>query len=176
MSPINIQLADLGRLRRTKALHISAKLDPSELSPILRNRTIRAIKQAYIPTNAYWGVGLLAKYLLKQAGVFYVYSKLRGHVWVGWDESAARIPPEIERQFKELFEADRTAYQVQGGTPGWPSGWSAVGCFMTFYVLNPRQHIQPIMIEYAKDPKYQEKVAPYLELIEAGKPIDFNVQ
>lgn len=177
MNPINTHLVDLGRLRRTNALYVSARVEPKQLSPILRNRMIRSIKQAYIPTNAYWGVGLLTKHILNQADVFFVYSKLRGNIWVGWSEAHMRIPPAIEQQFKEIFEADRTATQVAGINLGgyYYTRWENVHRFMPLHILKPQQHILPIMIEYAENPKYQAKVAPYLELIEAGKPIDFTV-
>ncbi len=191
MKSINVSLNNLSRVTRTNAVDIQAKFEPARLTVRLRNRLIRSLEQAYIPSNAnrlirsleqayipsnaYWGVGLVAKELLDQAGVFYMNGKTRGYIWVQWSGS---MPREIREAINEVLVADHAAATVQGMQVDPQQLKSGDAPYRHFYmrVLKPHQHIVPILKPYAETPAYKSAVAPYIEAIRSGQPIVINVK
>lgn len=176
MNPLNLPLHMLNRVTRTNAVDISASFDPKRLTVRLRNRMIKSLEEAYIPTNAYWGVGLVAKHILDEAGVFYMAGKMRGYVWVQW---GGTLPPELIAPLNELLVADHAAATLQGdGSEVQTINENRLRSHNYFHlrVLKPSDHLVPLLKPYAQAPAYRYAVEPYIRRMKDGEPIVINVK
>lgn len=170
---IDIPLHTLGRAVRTNALDIQATFDPKRLSVRLRNRMLRSLEQAYIPTNAYWGVGMITKCVLDAAGVFYMMGRLRGYIWVQW--GGELLPADFLAPLNELLLADHTAATLQGRLT-YLEVLKPHSHYFHMQVLKPQQHLVPLLKPHAESDAYKSAVEPYIDAVKSGKPIIINVK
>lgn len=177
MKPIQIPLHILNRVTRTQAVDIQATFDPKRLTVRLRNRMIRSLETGYIPSNAYWGVGLVSKHFLDSAEVFYIAGKMRGYTWLQWPPDL--MPENVRVKLNEIFEADHTATIIRNGLHSTQKymierrsnrGWAQL------YTLKPKDHIPGLLAGNAATPAYRKAVAPYIQRVKDGEPIVINVQ
>lgn len=173
---LHTNLLELARLRRVNAVRVQAQLYTDQLSVRHRNAVLRSLEQAYVPSNAYWGVGMLSKQLLDHAGVFYITGKRRGYIWIDWGSRVEFMPAGVGEALKDLVTADRTASAVAGhGGKVDPKFNPRTDAFIHLHVLKPADHIPKMLKAYTSTPQYQAAVKPLIDFVKSGQPIEINV-